>query len=171
MRMASNTAGNFPRLDIMFPDKWQRRFLNLAGVVSSWSRDPSTKCGAVIVRPDKTICSVGFNGFPRGVPDDEKMLDNREERLYRTIHAEANAIISAKDTSLAGYGIFIYPMMPCANCSALIIQSGITYVVYQENNDPRMRERWEDSHDRSKRMFKDSGVECWSNYGMRRKQQ
>ena len=51
--------------------KWDKRFIELADHVAQWSRDPSTKVGAVIVRTDKTVASMGFNGFPRGVDDAE----------------------------------------------------------------------------------------------------
>jgi len=46
---------------------WHDRFFAMADLVGSWSKDPSTKVGAVIIRPDRTIASVGYNGFPRGV--------------------------------------------------------------------------------------------------------
>ena len=48
-------------------NKWETRFLEMARLVSGWSKDPSTKVGAVIVRPDKTIASVGYNGIAIGV--------------------------------------------------------------------------------------------------------
>ena len=53
----------------MIDEKWDRRFLALAEHVADWSKDPSTKTGAVIVRPDRTIASMGYNGFPRGMAD------------------------------------------------------------------------------------------------------
>ena len=39
--------------------KWDRRFMDMATLVSMWSKDPSTKCGAVIVDPMNRIVSVG----------------------------------------------------------------------------------------------------------------
>ena len=45
---------------------------NLAKHIGSWSKDPSTKVGAVIVDDKNRIVSVGYNGFPRGVEDSEK---------------------------------------------------------------------------------------------------
>ena len=45
-------------------DKWDARFLDLAVYVADWSKDPSTKVGAVLVRPDRTIAALGFNRFP-----------------------------------------------------------------------------------------------------------
>lgn len=113
-------------------EKWDRRFLAMAALVSSWSKDPSTKCGAIIVRPDRSVCSVGFNGFPRGVEDKEEHLNDRAEKYERIIHAEVNAILAAKEP-LAGYTMYTYPSGPgpsCARCATCIIQSGITRIVH-----------------------------------------
>lgn len=107
--------------------KWSTRFLDLAHLVASWSKDPSTKCGAVIVRPDRTVASVGFNGFPKGCRDDDEFYQDRERKLQRVVHAEANAILHAKE-SLEDCSLYCtHPT--CSNCSALIIQSGIRKVV------------------------------------------
>lgn len=57
--------------------KWDGRFLDLAVLVGEWSKDPSTKVGAVLVRPDRTIAAVGFNGFPRGVLDHPERYEDR----------------------------------------------------------------------------------------------
>ena len=51
--------------------KWDKRFLELAKLVGSWSKDPSTKVGAVIVDCNNRIISVGYNGFPKGVKDNK----------------------------------------------------------------------------------------------------
>lgn len=107
--------------------KWHERFFDLAELVGSWSKDPSTKVGAVIIRPDRTIASVGYNGFPRGVGD---IYTTRDDKLLRTVHAEANAIMSAREP-LHGYTIYVTPLHPCANCAGLIIQSGIKVVHFK----------------------------------------
>ena len=109
-------------------DKWDRRFLELAKHVAAWSRDPRTKVGAVIVRPDKTVASVGFNGLPRGVVDTPARLHNRETKHRMTIHAELNAILHAREP-LAGYRLYVWPFQPCAQCAGAIIQTGISTVV------------------------------------------
>ena len=64
-------------------DKWDSRFLELAKLVSTWSKDPSTKTGAVIVRPDRSVASIGFNGFPVKMSDHQELYDNREEKYSR----------------------------------------------------------------------------------------
>ncbi len=131
--------------------KWDERFLDLAAHIGSWSKDPGTQVGAVIVRPDRTIASVGYNGFPRGVDD---TYSTRDDKLLRTVHAEMNAILSANE-KLTGCTIYVYPLCPCSNCAAAIIQSGITTVVH-----PLMvpRPEWELSFMATADMFVQAGV-------------
>jgi len=52
----------------MFTD-WDGRYISLAKEISSWSKDPSTQCGAVIVGDSGQVLSQGYNGFPRGISD------------------------------------------------------------------------------------------------------
>jgi dCMP deaminase len=137
-------------------DKWVARFIKLAEEVSTWSKDSGTRVGSVIVRPDRTICSVGFNGFPRGVEDSREAIANRDTKLLRTIHAELNAILSAKE-SLAGYSLFVWPFQPCSSCAAAIIQSGIKDV-YCPLNDHLAHERWSESFRAALQMFDEAGV-------------
>lgn len=74
---------------------WPERYLALADFISGWSKDPSTKVGAVLFRLDGSIISMGYNGFPRGVDDDPALLADRSVKLKMTIHAEENAILAA----------------------------------------------------------------------------
>lgn len=136
--------------------KWQARFIKLAQEISTWSKDAGTRVGAVIVRPDRTICSVGFNGFPRGVEDNPSAIANRDTKLLRTIHAELNAILSAKEP-LAGYSLFVWPFQPCAQCAAAIIQAGIADV-YCPYNDHLAHERWSESFKAALQMFDEAEV-------------
>jgi dCMP deaminase len=137
--------------------KWQGRFIKLAEEVSTWSKDPSSQVGAVIVRPDRTIASVGFNGFPRGVDDSEHRITNREVKLLYTIHAEMNAILSAKEP-LKGYSLFVWPFQPCAHCAASIIQSGIREVYCPFNAHLDSYERWSESFKAALQMFDEADV-------------
>lgn len=136
----------------MLPD-WDRRFLGLAENVAQWSKDPSTKVGAVIVRNDKTVASMGYNGFPRGCDDDPSIYEDRELKYARVVHAEANAIVTAREP-LHGYTLYVWPFMPCTTCAGLIIQSGIRRVVSLKNDNPR----WEQAFARAQLMFREAGV-------------
>jgi dCMP deaminase len=133
--------------------KWDTRFLDLAKLVSTWSKDPSTKVGAVIANDENTIISMGYNGFPIGIKDDERLKD-RDTKYKMIIHAECNALLFSK-VSLVGYKIYTYPFMPCPKCASLIIQSGITSVISYNN----MPERWEKDFVLSKELFKEAGVD------------
>ena len=136
--------------------KWQARFIDLAKEIASWSKDDSSRVGAVIVRPDRTICSVGFNGFPRGIKDSRDAIANRDTKLLRMVHAELNAILSAKEP-LTGYSLFVWPFQPCAQCAAAIIQAGIANV-YCPFNDHLAHERWSESFKAALQMFDEAGV-------------
>lgn len=133
--------------------KWEMRYLEMAKLVSTWSKDPSTKVGAVIVDSDNTVISVGFNGLPRRIQDTEQRLTNRDVKLKIIIHAEINAIITAK-RPLNGTTIYTYPFMSCSQCAGMIIQSGICrHISYKTNN-----ERWKDSFDLALEMFDEARV-------------
>jgi len=140
--------------------KWDRRFLNLAAEVAAWSKDPSTQTGAVIVTnlfqgaPNRII-SVGFNGFPQHIHDDER-LNERALKYEMVVHAEANAILfAARD--LRGCSIYTSPFMPCSRCAGLIIQSGIKRVVALEAT-PEQLERWGANFELSHQMFAEASV-------------
>lgn len=137
--------------------KWDARFLQLASVVASWSKDPSTRVGAAIIDDKQRVVSLGFNGYPRGVED--RMDVPREAKLARVIHAEPNAILFAQ-RDLTGCSIYV-TRPPCSNCAALIIQSGIARVVY-EAPDPAFMVRWRESVDASLAMFAEAGVDVLS---------
>ena len=75
-------------------EKWDKRFLALAEHIARWSKDPSTKIGAVIVDPNKRVVSLGYNCFPRGVEDSEERLENREVKYKIIVHCERNALLA-----------------------------------------------------------------------------
>ena len=105
--------------------KWDRRMLGLVNLIATWSKDPSTGVGAVIVDSKNRIVSVGFNGFPRAVCDSDEALFDRDEKLRRTIHAEENALLFARGP-VDGCTIYVtHP--PCARCAAKLIQAGVAF--------------------------------------------
>lgn len=132
---------------------WNNRFLDLADHIGQWSKDPSTKVGAVIVRPDRTIVSVGYNGFPRNVIDRPDRYQNRDTKYQMVVHAEINAILTAKQ-SLAHCTLYVSPLHPCPQCAAAIIQSGVWRVVSRKNE----REDWKERLELSCQMFQEARV-------------
>jgi dCMP deaminase len=129
--------------------------MGIAVAVSKRSRDPSTKVGAVIIRPDKTVVSVGYNGFPRGVQDHQFRYEDRKTKYAMVCHAEANAVVTAKE-SLEGCTLYA-TMCPCQECAKLIIQSGIKSV-FCPVPTPELIERWGESYSFANLMFTEADV-------------
>jgi dCMP deaminase len=138
-------------------DKWDTRFLELATLVGSWSKDPSTRVGCAIIRPDRTVASVGYNGFARGVSDDGYRLHDRPTKYAFMVHAEVNAITAARKV-LHDCTIYTIPFPPCSNCAGAIIQSGIKRVVAPDAT-AEQKERWGDSFAFTTKMFSEANVE------------
>ena len=117
---------------------WDKRFMKLAEHVASWSKDRSTKVGAVIVDSStRTVLSLGYNGMVRGIDDDVEERHERPIKYQWAEHAERNAIYNARQilTGATMYSTFY----PCSDCARGIIQSGITRLVAYEPdwNHPR----------------------------------
>ena len=134
---------------------WDTRFLGLAEYISSFSKDPSTQTGAVIT-DGTSIISQGYNGFPHGIADDER-LNDRAIKYKMIIHSECNAILYAA-RPLHGMTIYSWPFAPCSACAAMIIQVGIDRVVAPELPE-RLRERWGADTDFAYDMFAEADVE------------
>ena len=143
----------------MFNNEWHERFMSMAALVSTWSKDPSTKAGGVIVRPDKSICSVGYNGFPRGIADTEELLNNREEKYKRVVHSEINAILNAREP-LHGYVLYNWPGQSCVRCAVHVIQAGIKHVVAPTpDRDSPFFARWWEQMIEAEALFDEAGVQ------------
>jgi len=142
-----------------FDAKWNVRFLQMAKLISTWSKDTSTKVGCVIVAPDKTILSLGYNGFPRGVNDTKPARQKRPIKYEFYVHAEENALLNAgkNGTRLAG-GVLYVTMPPCTRCAGAIIQSGIKEVIYLEPENMQNIPGWRDNLKISFEMFDEAGV-------------
>lgn len=135
---------------------WDTRFLDLAEHISKWSKDPSTKVGAVIVDSYRRIVSTGYNGFSVGVMDSYDRLTDRDTKYEMIIHAEANAILFAHQR-MNGMTLYTTPFQPCSRCASLIIQSGISRVISYEIEESK--NRWVDSFKLAKKLFDEAGVE------------
>jgi dCMP deaminase len=122
----------------------------VAEEVAKWSKDPSTKVGAVIFDSSGRILSTGYNGFPRGVYDHEERYLDRETKYKFVVHAELNAILNATQP-LTGDYLYV-TLSPCSECAKAIIQSGIVSVTYRDlRSDPY-----------TNIMFREAGVEMQS---------
>lgn len=133
--------------------KWAKRFYQMAVLVGSWSKDPSTQVGAVITERNR-IVSVGFNGYPHGITDSAQS-DDRDMKLLKTLHAEENAILFSK-RDLTDCDIWV-THFPCPNCAAKIIQTGIATVNCPEQSADFLS-RWGEKIKISQDMFEQAGV-------------
>jgi dCMP deaminase len=129
----------------------------MAEFVAQWSKDPSTRTGAVITDDSYRVVSVGYNGFARGVDDAPGRLNDRETKYKMIVHCERNAIIFAR-RDLTGCTLFTWPFMSCAPCAAMVIQAGIKRCVAPVLPE-RLAERWKAEGEMAAQMFKEAGVE------------
>jgi dCMP deaminase len=112
---------------------WDRRFMELARHIATWSKDRSTKVGVVIVGLDNDVRATGYNGFPRGIDDDVEDRHDRPHKYRWTEHAERNAIYNAARAGVPLAGCRMYlPWFPCMDCARAIVQSGIDELVALE---------------------------------------
>ena len=146
-------------------DNWDEYFLNIAKAVSIKSKDPKCPVGAIIVSQDKIVLSTGFNGFARGVHDDDQILHDADEKLKIICHAESNAIMNAARVGGHAFqGTTIYvTKFPCLACCNAIIQVGITRIYTHDH------EFWDDDpldadHSRKMRVLRETHMEVDAPY-------
>ncbi len=136
---------------------WNRRFLDLCDVVAGWSKDPSTKVGAVITDNDNRVISVGYNGFPRKADDKNKERYERPLKYRWTEHAERNAIYNAAKIGVSTDEATMYiRWFPCTDCARGIIQSGIKKLVCSKPDFTD--ERWGADFKISHEMLEECGI-------------
>ena len=139
--------------------KWDKRFLQMADLVSTWSKDPSTKIGTVIVNDRRRILSTGYNGFPRGIGDVQDRLNDREIKYKLIVHAEMNAIYNAtwNGVSLDGCTVYTTGLPTCSDCAKGLLQIGAKRIVCGYPED--IPTNWEESFAFTKKMFNEAGIQ------------
>ena len=137
-------------------NKWDKRFLEMAKLVASWSKDPSTQVGAVAVR-NRNVIAQGYNGFPRGMDDDPQYYNDRPLKYRLIVHAEMNAIYNAAENgvSLKDSTLYVYGLPVCNDCAKGLVQAGIKRIVTPEQDVPK---NWQDSVRDSALMFDEVGI-------------
>ena len=139
--------------------------MNIANLVSTKSKDKSTKAGAIIIGEGNIILSTGYNGFIRDMDDTLDELHERPEKYFWTEHAERNAIYNAARRGVPLLNTMMYTTAyPCVECARGIIQAGIVEVML-----PRIEEdsfiksgRWKDwkeSRNKAFELFIAAGME------------
>ncbi len=125
-------------------DKWDKRFMELTRLVGSWSScfQPGRHVGAIIVR-DKRVMTTGYNGAPSGIRNCVErgeclrrklnIPSGTKQEICYAVHAEQNAIIQAAKYGINVNGATLYcTHQPCVICAKMIINAGISRVVYAE---------------------------------------
>lgn len=129
--------------------------MELAKLVASWSKDESTKVGAVLVDERKVVLGLGYNGFPRGINDEVEERKQRPTKYLYTIHAEENAILNSNNSNLINSTIYC-TFFPCPNCMGKLINVGVKKVVsYKKGMD---NERWKEKFEISTEMCRESQI-------------
>ena len=123
-------------------NKWDKRFMEMAYLVATWSSCIRRSIGCVIVK-DKRIMTTGYNGAPAGVENCKEkgeclrrklnVPSGTKHELCFAVHAEQNAIIQAAKLGISLDGATLYcTHQPCSTCARIICNSGIRRVVYEQ---------------------------------------
>lgn len=142
----------------MTPTNWDDRFRKLAEHVASWSKDPSTKVGAVLT-DGKYVLSIGYNGFPIDIEDSEQNLQDREFKLGHILHAEINAIntyVKQTGRDPMNATLYTWPHPPCYECAIVLINRCIGRIICP-NEFP---DRWAKNYKAAQARFLEAGLEA-----------
>lgn len=137
-------------------NKWDVFYLKMAQLVATMSKDPSTQTGAVIVRPNRSLCSTGFNGFPQTMEDKPEWYANRDEKYSRVVHCEVNAVVFSREP-VNGYTLYTWPFASCDRCCVQMLQAGITRFVFPEPSADALT-RWAAAFVKTKDYITSSGA-------------
>ncbi|ASE63033.1 dCMP deaminase family protein [Chryseobacterium indologenes] len=109
-------------------NKFDKAYLKMAQEWAKLSYCKRKQVGALIVK-DRMIISDGYNGTPSGF---ENCCEDEEGKTHwYVLHAEANAILKLAASTQSAKGATLYlTLSPCKECSKLILQAGITRLVY-----------------------------------------
>lgn len=142
---------------------WDDRYLDLAEHFASWSKDPSSKIGAVAVGEHGQILSQGYNGFPRGVEDTLHRWHDKKIKYDYVVHAEKNVIYNASlnGISLNGSTLYVFGLPVCNECAKAIVQVGIKRVVFRAppKDNGYINLKWEKAWSITKSIFREAGVD------------
>ena len=115
---------------------WEEYFMSLALLSAKRSKDPSTQVGACIVDDDNKVVSIGYNGMPRGIKDEDLSWNKGEDldsKYLYVCHAEFNAILNTRNGSALNGCTLYVTLFPCNECAKAIVQTGIKKIIYLSN--------------------------------------
>jgi len=134
---------------------WEEYWMKQAELISCRSKDPITQVGSVAVDKDNRQRAAGYNGFPRGVTENDERWE-RPLKYKFAVHSEINLITNAVriGVGLANCTMYI-TIPPCSDCAKAIIQAGITKVIYKDPPNPSSALDYE----HARLLLKEAGVE------------
>lgn len=141
---------------------WDQFYLGMCVYISRKSKDRSTKLGAIAVGENHEVLSVGFNGFPRGVSDDNEKYHERPTKYLITEHAERNLIYNAarRGISLEGATLYLpFEPVPCCDCTRGVIQSGFKRIIGTNFKFTGKGKHWDENLAFAKEMLDEVGME------------
>jgi len=134
---------------------WEDYFMAMALLSAQRSKDPYEPKGACIVDEHNRIVGIGYNGFPRSCSDDwlpwtAASSSSSIPRLHTqdpyVVHAEVNAILNKCSENVRHCRMYV-PTFPCNECAKLIIQAGITEIIYKSEGSPKTKEQEVHNHE------------------------
>jgi dCMP deaminase len=142
----ASEAESHKRLNVL---KWEDYFMAIASLSAERSKDPEIQVGACIVNKHKRIVGIGYNGMPDGIKDEKLPWGNTDKDDMKrkgmfVCHAEMNAILNKNSADVRDCTIYT-TRYPCNECAKLIIQSGISKVVYLSSPDGCKKSKYEAS--------------------------
>jgi len=141
-------------------NKWDKRYMDLAKQVGTWSKDPSKQIGAVAIGSKGQVLAQGYNGFPRGIDDNESRLNTKETKYKYVVHAEMNLIYNAtfNGISLNGSTVYVSGLPVCSECAKGLIQVGVKQIVMSKDSLERADEKWLDSFELTIALLNEAGI-------------
>ena len=139
--------------------QWEEYFMAVAFLSAQRSKDPNSQVGACVINRENKIVGIGYNGMPNGCSDDElpwqrKAADRLDTKYPYVCHAELNAILNKNSADIKGCTMYV-ALFPCNECAKIIIQSGITEVVFVSDKYHEKPEMVA-----SRRLLDMAGVKC-----------
>lgn len=145
-------------------EKWFERFMSMADLICKWSKDPSSQVAAVAINQKRQLLSMGYNGFPRRIKDDESRYAVREVKYKYVLHAEQNLISNAVSNgiSLDHSVVLVSGIPPCERCALELIQADISTVVVKGSDITKLqiekRDTWIDGFRLACELFEEAKV-------------
>ena len=137
-------------------NKWDQRFMSVARLAATWSKDQDAQVGAVIVDSQGQIAGVGYNGFAKMVEDTAERYGDNDTKLAMIVHAEENAVLGAMARA-RGATIYVTGKPVCARCAGTIIQAGVTRMVADPPRDKTSK--WFRPGEIAIQMMKEAGID------------